>query len=125
MLSGKVHDEITTVLSETKYRPTLVADAWSDLSMHAYLGISLVVVDLADLMLKTFVLGVYPLVGSQTAEYLLQRTKETLAEFNLDLSSIFKFVTDQGSAFVKIFGKLLTPAVSANDNDSHEDEEEE
>uniref|UniRef100_A0A915CT63 Uncharacterized protein n=1 Tax=Ditylenchus dipsaci TaxID=166011 RepID=A0A915CT63_9BILA len=44
--------------------------------MHAYLGITLVVVDSADLMLKTFALG----------------TKETLAEFNLDLSSIFKFL---------------------------------
>uniref|UniRef100_A0A915DDX5 BED-type domain-containing protein n=1 Tax=Ditylenchus dipsaci TaxID=166011 RepID=A0A915DDX5_9BILA len=125
VLSKKVHQEVVSVLSGTRYRPTLVADAWSDSSMHGYLGINLVVVDSADLVLKTFVLGVYPLIGSQTAEYLLQKAREILAEFDLDLSSIFKFVTDQGSAFVKGFGKLLSPAVSPIDNDLHDDEEEE
>uniref|UniRef100_A0A915CYS0 Uncharacterized protein n=1 Tax=Ditylenchus dipsaci TaxID=166011 RepID=A0A915CYS0_9BILA len=106
-LSGKVNNDITSVISGTRCRPSLVADAWSDSSMYSYLG-SMWLLSAADLMLKTFVLGVYPLVGSQTAEYLLQRTKQILAEFDLDLFSIFKFL-----------------AVPANDDDSQDDEEQE
>uniref|UniRef100_A0A915CV50 Transposase n=1 Tax=Ditylenchus dipsaci TaxID=166011 RepID=A0A915CV50_9BILA len=117
--SEEVIEKLKHQFSNLTIRPSITVDIWTDESLkNSYLGVTMHLIKVNSLQ-RVF-LGLRHLKFSHTAEYIRAETEELLQVYGLDLSKVFKVVTDNGSNMKNAFmdeTQLVTNADEFNDDD--------
>ncbi len=100
----------------------LTSDIWTTKNLIDFLAIS---VSISNIHFKreTLVMGMIKIPGNHNAEYIKEAIEELVNNFEFDKSKLNATVSDEGSAYVRLFKQLsLSNAAVSNSETNFEDD---
>lgn len=114
---NKTMENIKLFLKSCLNTPSITLDIWSDPGLrHAYLGVTLHVVDSFEKQLKRIFLGLMSLSGKHTHDLIKKESENILKLYSLTLDNVFKIITDNGANVVKAFKEEETDSSSEDED---------
>ena len=91
-------EKLKKVLAENKTKYSLTAYIWTSFANDAYISLTMHFIDECWQM-KSYTLATYSFPEQHTGDNIVEKLKEVVSEYDIDDSSIFAIVHDQGSNF--------------------------
>ncbi|XP_045033112.1 uncharacterized protein LOC116932192 isoform X1 [Daphnia magna] len=101
---------------------TLMLDIWSSKRMCGYIGFSLEGVTINYEQFNAFI-SLRQMTGCHTGEAILAEFEDVLKEWDLNIKTVVRVVTDSGSNMIRAFNLRLFPDIQPGENGQAEQEE--
>ena len=98
-------EKLRKILAENNTKHSLTTDIWTSFANDAYISLTTHFIDDCWQM-KSYTLTTYSFPEQHTGDNIVEKLKEVVREYDIDDSSIFAIVHDQGSNF-QWAGRLL------------------